>query len=828
MKSSCSRISFRHSPFLALFVFLLALFISFGGSAVYADTFVVDTTSDDGPGSLRAAIANADSYYDVISFNVTGTITLSSQLEIKNGLTIKGPGADLLAISGNNVCRVFYIETAESVDISGISIVSGNAIDGGGMLNESSHPTVTNCTFSSSSGFYYGGGMYNRDSSPTVTNCIFSLNSATIGGGMYNESYSSPTVTNCTFSTNSATTGGGMYNYNGSSPTVTNCTFSANSATTGGGMHNYSHSNPKVTNCIFWDESDEIYNKSSAPTLSYCIVRNDDVGDGTNFNNIISQDPKLGSLADNGGPTWTCALGAGSPAIDAGTYVEGLDADQRDVPRPFGYEFDIGAYEVDVASYTINAYCTFGGIITPDSTAVFEGASMDITISSDLYYHIDGLYVDGEPVSYNEAENTYTFDNVSSDHVIMAFFALDEYDLTVSVNGTGTGTVEVSPDLATYPHGTEVEVTAVPGTGSDFASWQGALSGDINPQTLTMNEVKEVAAIFNTKTFVITLDAGNHGDITGSTSVTWNSTPTYTIDCDTGYAISDVRLDGISQGAVSSITLDPVTDDHSLTVTFSLSRVMVSEAGLADFAITSPPSLNSELLASLDLPGGTTSEDLDLVSEDLVQGMEINGVTVSGVDSLLESREEGETFIKGASFDIAYDNSGIATGVLPIYLELEISRIEIGEEYSSLIDEESSDKGLRTAFLDHVGILKVISPDIYDLLEEAWEDYPEEEAKEFFEVSADIDNYYVGMNLLVADKGADSSEMTVQAISDETDRYFFIFDGEEDGHFKDPIAAVRKPLAGSGGGGGGCRISVLPVISLLLMIPLALLFRKRK
>src|SRR5438552_2786308 len=71
-----------------------------------------------------------------------------------------------------------------------------------------------------------GGGMYNDHSSPTVTNCMFTGNSGYSGGGMYND-HSSPTVTNCTFSGNSGD-GGGMLNASGS-PTVINCTFSGNS-----------------------------------------------------------------------------------------------------------------------------------------------------------------------------------------------------------------------------------------------------------------------------------------------------------------------------------------------------------------------------------------------------------------------------------------------------------------------------------------------------------------------------------------------------------------------------------------------------------------------
>ena len=79
---------------------------------------------------------------------------------------------------------------------------------------------------------------------------------------------------------------------------------------------------------------------------------------------ILNSDPKLGPLADNGGPTLTYALLPGSPAIDAirpdcsnvvvsletGFLAVELDGepitrDQRGLPRPQGKGCDIGAFE---------------------------------------------------------------------------------------------------------------------------------------------------------------------------------------------------------------------------------------------------------------------------------------------------------------------------------------------------------------------------------------------------------------------------------------------------------------------------------------------------
>ena len=58
---------------------------------------------------------------------------------------------------------------------------------------------------------------------------------------------------------------------------------------------------------------------------------------------VMVADPMLSRPADNGGSTWTMALGEGSPAVDAGV-EDALDVDQRGEPR--GLAPDVGAYEL--------------------------------------------------------------------------------------------------------------------------------------------------------------------------------------------------------------------------------------------------------------------------------------------------------------------------------------------------------------------------------------------------------------------------------------------------------------------------------------------------
>jgi hypothetical protein len=105
-------------------------------------TFMVDNLADSGMGSLRQAVldANANPGADLIRFAPTardGTIPLTSgQLSITDDLTLDGPGADRLVVSGNDASRAFRIGSGVAVSIDGLTVSHGRAIgQGGGILN---------------------------------------------------------------------------------------------------------------------------------------------------------------------------------------------------------------------------------------------------------------------------------------------------------------------------------------------------------------------------------------------------------------------------------------------------------------------------------------------------------------------------------------------------------------------------------------------------------------------------------------------------------------------------------------------------------------------
>src|SRR5215468_10976245 len=95
-------------------------------------TYTVTTLADGVAGSLRDAITQANAHHgtDTIKFQprLTGTMILTGgELDITDDLTITGPGATKLTVSGNDTSRVFIVGPGEKVAISGLTIANGNA-----------------------------------------------------------------------------------------------------------------------------------------------------------------------------------------------------------------------------------------------------------------------------------------------------------------------------------------------------------------------------------------------------------------------------------------------------------------------------------------------------------------------------------------------------------------------------------------------------------------------------------------------------------------------------------------------------------------------------
>src|ERR1700747_1798514 len=78
--------------------------------AAQASILTVTNTNDNGPGSLRQALVNANVGDTIDATGISGVITLTSgELLVNNGVTIAGAGADLLVVDGNGTGTAFRV-----------------------------------------------------------------------------------------------------------------------------------------------------------------------------------------------------------------------------------------------------------------------------------------------------------------------------------------------------------------------------------------------------------------------------------------------------------------------------------------------------------------------------------------------------------------------------------------------------------------------------------------------------------------------------------------------------------------------------------------------
>src|SRR5262245_13647829 len=118
----------KNPLFVHLTWLIVLLFLGLGlgySPPVAAGTRTVTTLADSGSGSLRALI-EASAPGGTITFAVSGTIMLTSgELLVNKPLSIVGPGAALLAVSGNASSRVFHIGPQGDVAIYSLTITEG-------------------------------------------------------------------------------------------------------------------------------------------------------------------------------------------------------------------------------------------------------------------------------------------------------------------------------------------------------------------------------------------------------------------------------------------------------------------------------------------------------------------------------------------------------------------------------------------------------------------------------------------------------------------------------------------------------------------------------
>ena len=241
------------------------------GAFEYSPTLTVTSTDDVvddnyGPGqlSLREAIALANTLPgpDTITFDTTlfadgpKEITLTDQdadgtadeLFIDSDVTIVGPGAHLLTLSGDNQTRVIRAEQGTEVTIENLRIAKGSTTSNGGGIYSKSDLTLNHVVVVDNSSGQEGGGVYSYTGSLTIFASTLARNTANMGGGLFRRPSGTKTtrIEASSFFDNTASAlhsvhhgrGGGMQLRSGGTGQVEilNSTFSGNKAVKGGGI----------------------------------------------------------------------------------------------------------------------------------------------------------------------------------------------------------------------------------------------------------------------------------------------------------------------------------------------------------------------------------------------------------------------------------------------------------------------------------------------------------------------------------------------------------------------------------------------------------------
>jgi hypothetical protein len=267
------------------------------------------------------------------------------------------------------------------------SIVSDNVAskDAGGILSTyTSTLTLINTTISGNQAEAAGGGIYDQALHTILVNSTVQQNTAgSAVGGVYNYFSKGRAVTQCAIISNTAVgNGGGLYNYGGML-TMANSTFSGNDGGTGAGAIRTLEGNVTLFGSIISGDSGS----------DACVIESDDnlVSKGYNFasdatcnlnhtSDLPPSDPRLGSLADNGGATWTHLPQATSRALDQIPVADcPVAVDQRGSLRPTGDACDIGVVERNVggnrppvADACVDQAVVIGSVVQLDGSGSYD------------------------------------------------------------------------------------------------------------------------------------------------------------------------------------------------------------------------------------------------------------------------------------------------------------------------------------------------------------------------------------------------------------------------------------------------------------------------
>jgi hypothetical protein len=369
-----------------LFVVALMATMLLAAEPAYAATFTVDRNDDPDPAtagactaapndcSLRGAIvaANAAAGADAITVpadtyaltraGASEEAASTGDLDVTGELTISGAGARTTSVAGGAAPfddRIFHNLSGATVTITGLTITGGKLPNGigGGVFNRGDL-TLDKVAVKGNTASAVGGILSN-ESTLNLTDSTVSGNSApgdTGDSGGVLQSGGTANITNSTISGNRAGRfGSGVLAGGDAFMNILNSTIASNtSSRLGGGILTVGPATLTVKNTIVVANTTDNCDTAQISGGTISSQGNNISSDGscgfTEPTDKQNTNPLLGPLQNNGGPTNTRALLAGSPAVDKGANTACPPRDQRGFVRKDGdgngtIVCDIGSFE---------------------------------------------------------------------------------------------------------------------------------------------------------------------------------------------------------------------------------------------------------------------------------------------------------------------------------------------------------------------------------------------------------------------------------------------------------------------------------------------------
>jgi hypothetical protein len=225
--------------------------------------------------------------------------------------------------------------------------------------------------------------------------------------------------------------------------------------------------------------------------------------------------------------------------------------------------------------YPITALINGNGTITDEGISYVEhGDNKTYTIVPRPGYKIANVFVDGVNNLAAVANGQYTFENVTAPHTISVLISLNTYTITATCGPNGimnpVGVIPVSfGDNKSFTFapagGYEIDKVLIDGFQNDEAAFNKAYA------FLNISANHTIEVTFKKIILFIRASAAGNGIIepAGITEIPYGEEITYTIVPDVNFVISNVLVNGVDMGAISSYTFTYVDANAEIEASFA-------------------------------------------------------------------------------------------------------------------------------------------------------------------------------------------------------------------------------------------------------------------